>query len=278
MTHQKEHSKNGRTSIVLPAVLLCAALLAFTVSCDNGNGTTPGENSGNKRELYQKTCDNIARTMKELAADTSAATPAQLARAAARASEEDYVVAVGGQREQIKAVAVFIDFVASMMQNQKFTVTDLPVKFTCDYDWGNNRTQKNEVTLMYSFDEAGDRVEMHWNVNTREVSGTTSTESSPKNIFLYIGVDYDFANAAVVAFDVFVESAENNATETSHYIYKDDILKVLDTGSATDTSSVAAALEGHKSALTSKESSAIDLGADFTTEYTAAMDAMNPTN
>lgn len=221
----------------------------------------------NKTELYQTTCNNIATEMNTLAPKGAKAAPTSTlsdeeADAFMEAPEMMYI--------QVKGVAVYVEWLALMMQNQDFRITAAPVSFTCSY---NKIGEDVEANLMYTFDEENDKVTMYWDVVSTKINTIT-------DIFLYIDVDYDFENSKVVAFEIYTQQKMMQrdlgsiSTNLLCWIYEGGVLKVPDPNAA-DLSFINVKINTLKTTMTEALASVIDLDADFTTEYTTIMDKMN---
>ncbi len=224
----------------------------------------------NKTALYKQTCDNIATAMNGLAS-TPAPTAKQVSKNVFLADGESaYVPAQPQDYIQVKGAAVFVEMLSRFIQNPAFKITSAPVKFTYSYARAGEQGYAN---LMYVFDEEQDKVTMHWDVHSTQ--GTSQVD-----IFLYLGVDYDFETNTVVAFEVFTEQTRTTIDsaypQLISWLYEEETLQALNRGAGvTAIQAVQAKCDAYKAELTAKLSSVIDLQADFTTEYTAAMDKMN---
>ena len=244
----------------------------MTYSC-TGCSETKTEN---KTALYKQTFANITTAMQTLApASQPTAYNPQLGCYApsyvlTADSEELYVAAPETQYIQVKGVAVFVDMLTDMIENPSFRITSAPVNFTYSYARVN---ETGSATLMYEIDEKNDKVKMYWNVDSTQGSYTL-------DIFLYIGVDYNFETGTVIAFEVYTEQTRTASQGQEPiknlicWIYDNEVLK-MPNPNISDKSYVQNACDQHAAVLSAKASSVIELNADFTTEYTAAMEKMN---
>lgn len=214
----------------------------------------------NKVTLYKETCNEIVETMNNLSSGTQAAA---LSNKVVLISNEDvYIDASDYDYIQVKAVAVFVDMLAEFMSNSSFRITEHPVKFTYSY----RQIEQGTAVLMYEFDEKNNKVTMYWDIASIQGNGTT-------NIFLYLGVDYNFETNVVEAFEVYTNQSRGGQSNLISWVYENDTLKKLNPSA--DLSSVQTISDNHAAVLEAKESEIIDLQADFSDEYTTAMDRIN---
>ena len=214
----------------------------------------------NKVTLYKETCNEIVETMKNLGEGTEVAA---LSNKFVLLSNEDvYIEAEEYDYIQVLAVAVFVDMLAEFMSNPDFRITEHPVKFTYSY----RQIEQGTAVLMYEFDEKNNEVTMYWDIVSVQGSRT-------KNIFLYIGVDYNFETRTVESFEIYTDQESGGQSNLISWVYENEILKKLNPSA--DLSGVQTISDNYAAVLEAKESEIIDLEADFSEEYTTAMDRIN---
>lgn len=211
----------------------------------------------NKAALYKTTCEKIYTTINGIA------TPAGGAKAAKTFAVDDsiYTEASAEEYANVKGVNVFVGMLGDLMANDQFVITTKPVAFTYSYE---PIKETGSAVLQYVFDETNDKVVMMWNVNST-VNGNTM------QMFVYISVDYDFAQSEVKAFTV-CNLADPNML-MCYNVYEEGKLWTLKDAAAVQT--VLPAVQAYKEQSQSALKDKIDLQADFTAEYSKAMDAMN---
>ncbi len=236
-----------------------------------------------KTLLYRQTCANIATKMQNLTPPTltQSVSPLTLNSSAdantttpPSSDEIDESVFLEDAPDQyyiqVKGVAVFVDMLTELINNDSFRITSAPVCFTYSYE----RTHENgTAVLMYEFNEQTDTVTMYWDIDSTQGSSTLS-------IFLYIGVDYDFETQTVNAFRVYTDQTRiSTQSQTENktlnaWVYQDGVLKMP--SSNTDALLYFHHLcDAQAATLATHSDDVIDLEADFTAEYTTAMNKMN---
>ena len=208
-----------------------------------------------KTALYKSVCENIMAKVNSLEAG-----PTLLS-----SDTERYVDAQSFDYIQVKGVASFVEWLANMLDNDNFTITSAPVKFTYSYA---AHGESGEATLLYKFDETNNKVTMFWYVQSQ--AGTRNTD-----IFLFIDVDYDFDTNTVGSFTLHSEQIMNSSQKMLlSYVYDGQILKALNRN--IDLSWFEDIVDAYFAAFEEKFPNIVDLQADFTAEYTAMMNKMNP--
>jgi len=215
-----------------------------------------------KTSQYKAVCQDIADTVYGLNATPTSTSFGGIVTYNAGGIYKD---ATAMDYIQVKGVICFVEMLASLIDNPNFNLTDKPVKFTYSYA---SHGETGEATLMYSFDEENDKVIMYWLVNS-------TTDNLTRSIFLYMNIRYDFDNQELVNFSLSSEQVIGTSMDIFFgYRYQNSVLEVTD-----DTANLTAFKGGvlaELDKLLARNNELIDLQADFTAEYTAMMDKMNP--
>lgn len=210
-----------------------------------------------KTELYQYVTKSIFLSIEELASRESSNKPFSV-----KGNKDEYVwmdASWENQGMQVKGVVSFVHMLAQMMVNPQFNITNAPVKFAYSYA-GLNETGK--AILMYNFDEKNDKVTMYWDV-------ASNMNGNEMKIFLFLDVDYDFANYALKGFEIQTTQSMGDESICLGFRYNDQEFKMtVDPNFASQVNATATELQAHYDEI-------IDLEADFTKEYTEMMDYMN---
>ena len=217
--------------------------------------------SQNKTAEYKAVCQDIADTVYGLSA-----TPTSTRfNGAVTYNNSLYKDATAMDYIQVKGVMCFVEMLARLMDNPNFNLTDKPVKFTYSYA---SHGETGEATLMYTFDEENDKVIMYWLVNS-------TTDNITRSIFLYMNIRYDFAKQELVNFVLDSEQVIGTSMDIFFgYIYQNSVLQVFD--SQPNITAFKNGVLARLDELLARNDELIDLQADFTAEYTAMMDKMNP--
>ena len=210
-----------------------------------------------KTELYQYVTKSIFLSIEELASRESSNKPFSV-----KGNKDEYVwmdASWENQGMQVKGVVSFVHMLAQMMVNPQFNITNAPVKFTYSYAGLN---ESGTAILMYNFDEENDKVTMYWDV-------ASNMNGNEMNIFLFLDVDYDFANYALKGFEIQTAQSMGDESICIGFRYNDQEFKMtIDPNFASQVNATATELQAHYDEI-------IDLEADFTKEYTEMMDYMN---
>jgi len=181
------------------------------------------------------------------------------------ALDDFYIDAPTAYYMNVKGVAVYVKLLAEIVQNEKFQITNAPVKFNYSYSGAFNETGVAVIT--YKLDKDNNKVEMTWQVASNQPSGHI-------DIFLHIDVDYNFTTCTVQSYKFYMENTMPQGTKFMSFLYKDNVLKMLN--GDIDTTAVVNASNAIKQEFMQKANQIIDLQADFSAEYTRAMNIMNP--
>ena len=242
--------------------------------------TMCGDVKVDTKTKYSNACDNIVEEIETIEEEkTSGITPLSFnVNTFSNISELPFKeVSSSGELSSIKGATSFVKLLANLLKNDDFDLTDKPVHFT--YKWVVEQVEREvgEATLMYSFDEANNKIKMWWDVDSN--SGISIA------IFLYLEVDYNFETQTMGGFKVYssqvVEMGNPPMSQTMNigFIYDEGKLYCLDMSRALEIAEkVTPIIEGYKQELTSQMDKLIDLNADFTNEYTAMMNYMNGIN
>lgn len=250
-----------RKFISLFLALTVALSCAFVLTACNNDNPPP---SGDGTQFYKQTFENIANSMISTSETT---TPTSTVKKVDAYSSLDgfYIEAPAAYYVNVKGVAVYVKLLAEIVQNEKFQITNAPVKFTYSYSGAFNETGVAVIT--YKLDKDNNKVEMTWQVASDQPSGHI-------DIFLHIDVDYNFTACTVQSYKFYMENTIPYGTMFMSFLYKDGVLKMLN--GDIDTTAVVNASNAIKQEFMQKENQIIDLQADFSAEYTRAMNIMNP--
>ena len=225
----------------------------MTYTCENCEETK----TENKTALYKQTCDNIFAGLPTGANTPSSAIVNESGASAFAIEESLYINASAMDYIQVKGVMAFVKFLSVLTQNASFTYSYSPIN------------ESGTAILMYDFDEENNKVYMYWDVESTRGANTM-------DIFLYMDIDYNYETQELIGFTVNSYQAMGSQEMVMSYVYKDGVLRTLD--STLDLQSVKTEINVFAGQLNAKVSGLIDLQADFTTEYTAMMNIMNPAN
>lgn len=208
----------------------------------------------NKAALYKTVCENIYSAINGVASAGGAKEARTFAFDSSSFIEETNYM-------NVKGVNVFVGLLGDLMDNDDFVVTAKPVAFTYSYAPHN---ETGSAVLQYVFDEANDKVVMMWNV-------TSTVSSNTNKMFVYINVDYDFSESEVKAFTV-SNLMEPNMLACYNVYENGKLWKPKDEAAQ---ATVLPTIQAYRAQAQEAMADKIDLNADFTAEYTKAMDAMN---
>lgn len=223
--------------IVCSALTVCCCAAAFT-ACNQNNGLTKAE--------YAKVFNKTAEIM---LGDKLPAT----ASAFGYVADEDM--------SYIKSTAAFVYFMGELYKNDKFVLSDDPVKFTCSYGEDNF-----EISMLASCDKDAGLV-------TGEMSGTEDYNGSHSEFYISLEVNYDFTTDTVTGFDIGQCGWDGDPSGVYYQsdIYRDGVLYSLARANDDVREQFIASVTAKKSAYDNKLKNVKDLKADFTDEYTRSM-------
>lgn len=230
---------------------------------EGSDGTETGETEQTLRQKYSAACAAVMDDFCSL--QISASSSLAVTFAVIASAEPEHQPAKETDLYTVRGVSAFIGMLGEMLNDSSFLLTDKAVKFTASYENGNY-SENFSAVLAYSFDQQNKKIVMSWDVDS--VSNGNATD-----IFLYMNIDYDFDTASLLGFHIkSVQTGEQNPNS-----YK--LSYKYDGNSLTTWSSIqndyASYFEPEQTALAALLPDAIDLNADYTDAYTAAMNRVN---
>ena len=227
-------------------------------------GKTDSSSTVAKLDRYSTACNTVANGMKNLTPAQPSSTNASgvIYPTLLNSNEPIHNVDTFQGYIMIKGVSTYVKLLADMMNNPAFVLTDEAIIFTASFSSADlTYVETFTAYLTYSFDEENDKIKMTWDVDS-VINGQSM------NILMYLDIDYDFETGNLSSFQI--KSIQSGMAFSVKY----DGIDVR--SFFTYDSSYDYYFAPEQEAIDAKKPTAINLNADFSTEYTTAMLTMNP--
>lgn len=227
-------------------------------------GKTNPYSTSAKLDKYSIACNNVANSMYGLTPPQANPTGAKgsISPTLLDSAEPPHTVDTLQGYMMIKGVSTYVKLLADMMNNPAFVLTDEAIIFTASFSSADlSYVETFTAYLTYSFDEENDKIKMTWDVDS-VMNGHTM------DILMYLDIDYDFETATLTSFHL--KSVQTGISFSVKYDGV-DVKSVFAHDSSLDYY-----FAPEREAIDAKKPTAINLNADFSTEYATAMITMNP--
>lgn len=227
-------------------------------------GKTDSSSTIAKLDRYSTACNNVANSMKNMSPAQPSATSASgiICPTLLSTNEPPHNVDTFQGYMMIKGVSTYVKLLADMMNNPAFVLTDEAIIFTASFSSADlSYVETFTAYLAYSFDEENDKIKMTWDVDS-------VNNGHSMDILMYLDIDYDFETATLTSFHL--KSVQTGISFSVKYDGV-DVKSVFAHDSSLDYY-----FAPIQEAIDAKKPTAINLNADFSTEYATAMITMNP--
>ena len=223
---------------------------------------------------YQTACNNVANYMLNIDSPSpTGANGSGLSLTPLTASvEPPHMENSPVAPTMVKGVATYVKLLADMLVNPSFVLTDKAVIVNASFSSPDlTYSETFSAYLAYKFDEENNKIMMNWDVTSQMNSGTM-------NILMYLDIDYNFEQGEVVGFHIksVQISADHPEYSTAFSVKCIDGVVTAFFAPGPSLETYAYYFENEQEQIDAKKPTAIDLNADFSTEYATAMLTMNP--